>query len=54
VHLSVKFGFFYYHTVSLFPCARAGPILTSLWAGCKINIISRGVCYMYVATPQIV
>jgi len=28
-------------THSLFPCARAGPILTSLGAGCKIKVIFR-------------
>jgi len=26
---------------SLFPCARTGPILTSLRAGCKIKVFSR-------------
>jgi len=31
-----------------FPCARAGPILTSLRAGCKIKDIFREL----IATPQ--
>jgi len=35
------------------PCARAGPILTSLRAGCKINFISSEFT-VSIATPQIV
>jgi len=38
---------------SLFPCVLSGPILTSLWVVCKINVISWKftVC---IATPQYV
>jgi len=28
-------------SISLFPCAWFGPILTSFRAGCKINVISK-------------
>jgi len=37
---------------SLFPRARTGPILTSLWAGCKINVFPK--CFACIAAPQIV
>jgi len=33
---------------NLFPSVWAGPILTSLRAGCKINVIFRE----FIATPQ--
>jgi len=33
-------------------CAWAGPILTSLWAGCKIIVISMQFTF-YIALPQI-
>jgi len=39
-------------TFSLFPSARARPILTSQWAGCKINVIHRKFTAC-IAIPQI-
>jgi len=37
---------------SLFPCARTGPILTSLRAGCKMNDMFKE--FVCIVTSQIV